>query len=281
MPESSNIDSGTVYGPSFLIDPCWPVTIYVLGDFRLLQHGQPMPVRVGEKGVLLLAYLALEYGQSLSSTGVAKLLWPQSPADLAANSLRNLVYGLQKLLVPGVLAGPLLQRVGGSLRLNVEAGIGVDTHWFDDLAQEGARSLAEGDEAAAIACYSRAVTWYGGDLCIAVDARTTARRERLRARCLALLSWLADHSFRAGDTDASLEYLWRLLAIDACHEEAHRMVMRCYMRRGERGAALRQYELCAEQLRMRFGATPESTTVKLFEQIRDQPPTADAYLTRN
>ena len=76
----------------------------------------------------------------------------------------------------------------------------------------------------------------------------------------------------AGDADFTADevgrYLWRLLARDSCREDAHRLVMRCYVKRGERAAALRHYQVCADLLRVEFDASPEPATVALFEQIR-------------
>ena len=47
--------------------------------------------------------------------------------------------------------------------------------------------------------------------------------------------------------------------------------MRCYVRRGERAAALRHYGVCAQILRAEFDAAPEPATTALYEQIRRQP----------
>lgn len=270
--QSTAIDS---YGD----EACWPLIICLLGDFRLLHHGELVPVRVGGKCELLLSYLALENGQPLSRAVLLKGLWPDSDPGLASHSLSNLIYTVQKLLAPALPSGLPLLYLDGHLRLNLELGIGVDVRWFDELVRQGALHIARGNTPAAVASYSSAVALYRGDLYVAIDARTMAERERLRARCLTLLAWLAEYYLCAGDADLSLEYLWRLLAIDPCHEEAHRMVMRCYMRRGERGAALRQYHLCVAQLNSKFGATPESATVGLFEQIRDHPATPDTNVT--
>src|SRR5205823_6726736 len=120
-------------------------------------------------------------------------------------------------------------------------------------------------------CYRRAAELYRDDLCLAVDAQAVMERERLRARYLTLMAQLAEHHYRAGDYSTALEYLWRLLARDPYREDAHRLVMRCYLRRGERAAALHQYQVCVDVLRAEFAAAPEAATVALFDQIRVDP----------
>jgi DNA-binding SARP family transcriptional activator len=201
------------------------------------------------------------------------MLWPTSAPTLGLRSLNSLVYNLHKLLGPALgSAAPVLHE-DGYYQLNVEAGIGVDVVYFDRLVEEGDQLLQVGNEATAIAAYHRAAELYRGGLCIAVDAQTVMERERLLSQYLTLLMQLAEHAYNAGDYGSSLTYLWQLLARDSYREDAHRLVMRCHVRRGERGAALRQYQVCVDLLRAEFDATPERATVALFEQIRLAPDT--------
>ena len=102
------------------------------------------------------------------------------------------------------------------------------------------------------------------------DVGSVLERERLRARFLSLLAYLADEQYRAGEYGACLAQAWRLLGHDPCREDAHRVVMRCYVQRGERAAALRHYHVCAHILRAEFDAAPEPATTALFDQIRLQ-----------
>jgi DNA-binding SARP family transcriptional activator len=60
----------------------------------------------------------------------------------------------------------------------------------------------------------------------------------------------------------------KTLAVDACREEAHRRLMRCYSRQGQPYLALRQYHLCVETLKKELDVTPAATTTRLYERIR-------------
>jgi DNA-binding SARP family transcriptional activator len=62
-----------------------------------------------------------------------------------------------------------------------------------------------------------------------------------------------------------------VLAHDPCREDAHRLVMRCHVRRGERAQALHQYRVCVDILRAAFETIPEPATVALFDQVRRTP----------
>jgi DNA-binding SARP family transcriptional activator len=97
------------------------------------------------------------------------------------------------------------------------------------------------------------------------------QRERVRALYLSLLGRLADQYFRECDYPAALEYALRLLSDDPCREDAHRLVMRCHVRLGERAQALRQYRVCQQILAAEFEARPEPLTSVLFDRVRLDP----------
>src|SRR5438067_11315163 len=90
---------------------------------------------------------------------------------------------------------------------------------------------------------------------LGTDVQALVERERLLACHLTVLAWLADYAYGEQDYTACLDYAGRLLGHDPCREDAHRLIMRCYVRRGERAQALHQYRLCAEILRAQFAAT--------------------------
>jgi DNA-binding SARP family transcriptional activator len=252
-------------------EPSWPVMLCLLGNFRLLWAGELVPLRAGGKREALLAHLALQYGRRVPRERLVQAFWPTSELALALNSLNNLVYTLHKLLGPALEGASPVLHGDGYYRLNLEAGIGVDVMCFERLVERGDQQQQAGDVAAALVSYRRAVALYRDDLCSSVDAQTILERERLRARYLTLLEQLAESYYRAGDASAALGYLWRLLARNPYREDAHRLVMRCFVQRGERATALRHYQVCAELLRTEFDAPPEPATVALFDQIRLHP----------
>ena len=252
-------------------DASWPIMVRLLGNFRLLHAGEPVPVRAGGRTEALLAHLALQYGRRVPREQLVQMLWPASDLAHALHSLNTTVYTLHKLLGPALQGAAPILHEDGYYRLNVEAGIGVDVACFDYLVRAGDQHARAGDHASALIAYQRAAELYRGDLSIASGTQTIIERERLRAAFLTLLTKLADHEYRAADYSACLEYLWRLLARDPCREDAHRLVMRCYVRRGERAAALRHYQLCVDILQSECGVAPEPATVELLEKIRSQP----------
>jgi len=243
----------------------------LLGNFRLLVAEELIPIHPGGKSEALLSLLALQYGRRMPRERLVQTLWPMRDLALGLRSLNTLVYNLHKLLGPALNGAAPVLHEEGYYRLNSEAGIGIDVTHFDRFVADGDRHMRDGDTVAALDAYTRAVALCRGDLCFEADAQSIMERERLRARYLTLLAELGEVYYQAGDYTTALEYLWRLLVRDPCREDAHRLVMRCYVRRGERAAALHHYQVCTDVLRTEFDALPEPETVALFDQIRLEP----------
>jgi len=72
-----------------------------------------------------------------------------------------------------------------------------------------------------------------------------------------------------GNHTAALECSRKTLDLDDCYEDAQRQMMHSYCALGQRGLALRQYQICCETLDRELGVAPMSETTSLYEQIRD------------
>ena len=257
--------------PGEAVEAGWPILVCVLGSFQVTRRGTPVALRGGGKTEALLCKLALHPEGTLPRDALLAALWPDRDPALAGQSLNSLVYGLHRLLGEAIGGAAVVLHANGGYRLNREAGVGTDLACFDALAAAGDQYERAGDPAAAAAARCRAVRLYRGDLSAGTDVHAVVERERLLALYLTMLTRLADYHFGEGAYAACLDYALRLLASDPCREDAHRLVMRCYVRRGERGQALRQYRLCQDVLRAEFDALPEPATTTLFDQVRLDP----------
>jgi DNA-binding SARP family transcriptional activator len=253
----------------------WPILICLLGNFRLLHAGHPVAIPCGGKVETLLSRLSIQPNHRASCRVLLDFLWPTRDSTLAHQSLNSLVYSLHKLIGDALGGAAAVLHEDGYYRLNIEAGVYVDVARFDAWADTGDQQVRAGDLAGAATSYRQSVHLYRGDLSIEMDVGSVLERERLRSRFLSLLAYLADQHYRSGDYGACLAQAWRLLGYDPCREDAHRVVMRCYLRRGERAAALRHYHICERILHAEFDAAPEPATTALFDQIRLNPATFD------
>ena len=248
-----------------------PVVICMLGQFRLFKAGKQMAVREGSKTQRLLGHLALNPAAGVRRESIVSALWPERQQSLASQSLNSLVYAIHQLLGDGIGGAPPIVQASGYCRLNIEAGIAVDLAYFESLTEEGNRLAEANDPEGAARTYRQAVGCYRGDLAVDGDIGVLIERERFRSAYLTLLAFLADRSFELGDYGGCLDYAVRLLGQDPCREDAHRLAMRCHVRRGERAQALRQYRICEEILDNEFQTAPEPATRSLFDQVRSDP----------
>jgi DNA-binding SARP family transcriptional activator len=264
-----DIDDKTCGGNSDL-SMLWPILVCLLGNFRVLKWGQPI-VFHGPKVEVLLRLLGLRYQYAVPREQILETLWPGHDLSLACQSLNSLLYCLRKsLAVDGQNGAPVLHE-DGYYRLNKEAGIATDIVCFEELVKSGDDYVYAGNTPVAVPFYIQATQLYRGDLCAGTDINSVIERERLRVHFLRLLARLADYFYSVDDYPACLHSANRLLENDACREDAHRLLMRCFVRQGERAQALRQYRLCRHILHAEFEAVPEPDTTLLYNRIRLKP----------
>ncbi|OAN36771.1 hypothetical protein A4X20_06135 [Mycolicibacterium iranicum] len=247
------------------------VLIRLLGPFQILKLGHPISMRSGGKTEQLLSCLALHPRVGVHRATLVEHIWPDVPLTLANQSLNTLTHSLKTQLADALAGQPPIVRAQSYYSLNLHGGVTVDVLEFESAAVAGHRLHAEGSTAAAIEEFERALALYGGDLAAGSDISELLERERLRATCLTTLAHLADAHFELENYEQARESAIRLLTVDPCREDAHRMVMRTYVRSGARAQALRQYHLCKTILQDEFDALPEPATERLFNLIRTDP----------
>lgn len=248
-----------------------PILICVLGPFQVLAAGRPLALRNSSKAAALLGQLALHPNNGLGRDALVERLWPTSLVSHAYQSLTSLIYSLHHLIGDALDGAPLVSYAHGAYQLNIDAGVVVDAQTFEALVQTGEQLAGVGERTAAGAIYQQALSLYRGDLCLGDGLSDLVAREHLRARHLTLLAWLANERYVAGEYASCLEHAGRLLGHDPCREDAHRLVMRCHVRMGERAQAVRQYRLCAALVNAGLDAEPEPATTALFAQVCRDP----------
>ncbi len=215
--------------------------------------------------VAVLAYLALQPGKALSRDKLASLLWSDRGDKQAHGSLRQALTVLRKALE--TVDPPPLVVDRGCVAIEPDA-VEVDAVVFDRLVG----GSASGDLEAATALYQ-------GDLLDGFVVRDpileewlNCERARLHELMTRALTKLLDEKAANGAGDDAIALGQRLLTFDRLHEPAHRTLMRLYVARGQRDAALQQYERCRELLDSELGVDPEAETEALYQAICEEQP---------
>ncbi|OBB09183.1 hypothetical protein A5731_09835 [Mycolicibacterium conceptionense] len=247
------------------------VALRVLGPFQVCKWGRPIPLRSGGKAEKLLSSLAIRHRCGIGREALIETIWPDSPPELSTQCLNTLIHGLKTQFADALAGQAPVVHQHGHYVLNLDGGLKVDSLEFESAVDTGHRLLSTGATEAAIEAYERAVNFYRGDLSSESGIAGLLERERLRTVCLATLARLADAHFELANYEQALAYAARLLEVDPCREDAHRMTMRACVRMGARSQALRQYSVCRRLLADEFDAVPEPATEQLFAVIRTDP----------
>ncbi|NWF80333.1 MAG: hypothetical protein HXY37_09830 [Chloroflexi bacterium] len=245
---------------------------YFLGRFRAYLNGQPIS-NWRKKSEALFKYLVLQRDAPVHRDQVCALFWPEAEPQAARNCLNVTLHALRKSLI--AVGGPMPE--GGPIlfaddryQLNPAIECWCDTDLFREHVAHGQAAAIAGDRTAAIAAYELAATLYSGDL-LADDRYeewVISPRERLRDSFLAMLQHLGQLYAETLQHQQAITCAQKILAYDNCHEEAHRLIMRCYAAQGQRGLAMRQYALCRATLARELGLQPMQETEQLAEAIR-------------
>jgi len=229
-----------------------PCRIRLLGGFAVEVDGRPLPASAWRhrRGADLVKLLALDPSHHLHREQVMDALWPELPPHAAAANLRKAVHYARRALGHDLA----ITTEGEMVRLWPLGELTVDAQTFAAMAKH-----VHNRDAAL-----QAIALYGGEL-LPEDryaAWTEPRRETLRETYLSLLR-----------SEAKWE---QVLEVDPTDEQAHRALMGAYLERGDRQAAMRQFERLRRRLRVDLGVGPERATVSLYERALalegNQPP---------
>jgi DNA-binding SARP family transcriptional activator len=129
---------------------------------------------------------------------------------------------------------------------------------------------AAGDQQEAVRLLTAAVDGWGGDFLADLPGESwiAVRRAELRGRYeRALFQLAALHAEAGRDSEAAAVYE-RLIEHDALLEPAHRELIACWARLGDRPRALRQYRELEERLRAELGVAPTAATAAVLAAAR-------------
>ncbi len=245
------------------------------GHFEMLCDDETMPLGRSGKSLTILKYLLAHRTRPVSQDHLMGWLWPESNLKKARWSLNSAVHGLRKVLgsCPSSSDVNYVLLEEGYYRLCPDIRISTDVDEFDAHYEEGRRLERTGETEEATAAYERAIDLYRGDYLLEdlYEDWTMVERERLSNAYVDMLGRLGEHYLGSGRPQDGIRACYRVLEKDRCHEDSHRLLMRCYAGLGLRGRALRQYRLCERTLGQEYGMSPSPEIHALYERLlRDE-----------
>lgn len=222
----------------------------VIGDLAGTIRGQ------AQKSLFIL--LALNSGRPVSRDRIAATLWPDADPKAGRANLRTALLALKRALRS--FGGPEIDANNEAITL---VGATVDLNIFEHLAA----SSAPED-------WWRALHLYRGDFCPdqhvpSEEFNSLLEIEREKWRNVAVM--VAERLIASIDAcerpDAAIEAAQALLTIDPAHEPTHRLLMRVFSKKGDRGMALRQFEQFRAVLLEAYDLQPSAETLALRDEI--------------
>lgn len=251
------------------------LSISLFGRFSARHHDRPFTGWESQKVQELVAYLLLHPGRPHRRELLADVLWGEVCTTARSKSyLRKTLWKLQSALQAdfGAEPPPFLRVDAEWVQLDLAPPLDLDVARFDEAARLLGRD-AQPLPAERLDALGAAVALYRADLLEgwAYDW-CFLERERLRHLLLVVLDALMDGCEARGDTEAAIAHGHRALRYDRAREYTHRHLMRLYLRRRDRTAALRQFQQCERALDEELGVRPSWRTLALYDDVcRDAP----------
>jgi DNA-binding SARP family transcriptional activator len=246
--------------------PMSKLRIRLFGSAELERNSEPLAVFPTRKSHQLFSFLVLNRERPYPRDVLIGALWGEQREEAARKCLRTELWRLRALVEsadPG--DEPTLAVRGHTVAFNRHSDYWLDVEEFERRVA----AVAEPVDAEGAALLREAVDLYRSDLLEEVyDDWCVTDRERLRLMYLGALERLMGFHDARREWDAAIELGHRFLHVDPLAEQVHRELMRCYVRQGNRSAALRQFADCEQMLRAEFGSEPMEETLLLAAQIR-------------
>lgn len=244
--------------------------VSLFGCPRVTLPASDLPKPLGQKAGELLALLLLRGRHCHHREKLAHLLWPDSPSNAAAHSLRTTLWRLRQVLEPtGITRGTYLANGGsGEVGFNWDSDVRVDVLEFRSTLGccEQASTLLASD--ADLQALERALRLYEGELLEGhCDDWIVYERERLRELFIRGLCYMLGEQSRRGEFQQAIDCGRRVLAENPLHESVHRELMSLYAKVGQRAEAIRLYERLQQTLETELEVAPTRETTNVYVRI--------------
>lgn len=245
------------------------LAVYCLGAFRLFLDNKEIKELPSGKAKTIFKYLIAHHNKPVLREILMHLFWPEADFEAARNNLNVSIYGLrQAFRVVRPEFNHLLYEEERYF-FNPEMTIWLDFEEFLHHFDQSKRLEDRGHLARAIRGYEKAVELYQGDFLEGdlYEDWLILKKEGLIDAYLIILERLSHYYLQQKRYSKCIDLCHQMLQKDSCREDAHRRLMRCYIEKGQRNLAIRQYQLCQEAVHDILDVSPMPETEDLYQKI--------------
>lgn len=250
------------------------LNIYLFGEPRIYFNQRPAFRFPTQKSLELMAYAALSAGNRISRERIATSLRDEVSDTQSRKALSTDLWRIRQLFADvGIDSTDYFHADRNTLGFRKEAPVYVDVNRFDQTAEKALKLGSDGLTPEIAAELKSALSLYQDDLLPVVDCEwCLILREKLRARYSACLDLLLSYELEQNTWPRALVWAERLVELDPLLEHGHRAAMQCHFLMGNRGAAIRQYGICASLLHKELGIEPAEETQRMYRGLLSVPP---------
>ena len=236
------------------------LTIRLLGTPEILFGDRPLSFRT-RKAMALLIYLAVE-NKKHSRESLMALLWPESPPESAAASLRVALSRLRRSLLP---AGDVIVTEARHVGLDPNYIIDLDLDWLTSAANPETSP----DDLSPMLTIDRGEFLEGFSLTGApgFDTWAAIQREACQRQLEIIYDRLSQHLLATHNITEAMETAARWVARAPLNEQAYRRLMAAQALSGQRPAALQTFEMLQATLEQELGLEPSRESAVLADNI--------------
>ena len=243
------------------------VRVYLAGEI-VVEEGTVLLREAGlpaRQGRLAFVYLVDNRHHPVSHDDLATAIWPDELPDAWSVSLSAIVSKLRVALEKvGVARDDAITSAFRCYQVHLPDGAWVDLEVAASSLHSAEARVAAGEAAAGY-----------GDALVALSilrrpflpgARggwVDARREALRGLMVRSLDCMTSCLVASDELALALRNAEELVALEPFRESGYRQLMRVHAARGDRGEALRVYEVCRQRLVDELGVSPSAETAAL------------------
>ncbi|MFT5985187.1 MAG: DNA-binding SARP family transcriptional activator [Planctomycetota bacterium] len=245
-----------------------PIRFQTLGSFILWRDGEKVNSKEwGRDKTLQLIQYFISYRQrhALHKERVMEHLWEEGDD----RDFKVALHGVNKALEPDrpSRTEPIyVQRQGITYQLDLEK-VWIDVEAVEQYIALGNEALNK-EEPLAKKAYKAAIDLYQG---MYLPTRifedwSTEEREKIQILILGAYVTLAELIIEENPME-SVRLAQHAIAIDATWEDAYRIQMKAYIKKGNRPHAIKAYQKCADVLEEEYGIDPLPETKALLKEI--------------
>ncbi|RMG80395.1 MAG: transcriptional regulator [Bacteroidetes bacterium] len=249
------------------------IQVQTLGGFQVWRLGTPVSPKAWGRDItiqLFQFFITSRHRNSLHKEQIIDRLWENVDTKTGDQYFKVALHGINKVLEPDRKSrseSKYILRQGATYQLNWPA-FWIDAQSLDDFIELGNAALHD-DPPTAAEAYRHAIELYHG---IYLPDRlyedwSSAERERIQVLILGAIITLSELLLDENPME-SIRLTQKALQIDPAWEDAYRIQMAAYLKKGNRPQAIKTYQKCREILDEEFGVEPLPETRRLFEKIR-------------